>query len=90
MLEQERVATKARAKNQAPNVCLNGIPREIAGKKTARGTNTCLKACIIVDLHYTLNYPDCSQQMKSAAYSRLKNGTSFGGATNSRNSRATA
>ena len=50
--------TKGRAQNQAPNVCLNGIPREIAGKKTqkktARGTYTCLKACTIVDLHYTL------------------------------------
>ena len=57
----------------------------------ARGTYTCLKACIIVDLHYTLNYADCSKQIwKSASYSFLKIGTSFGGAINSRNSRATA
>ena len=55
--------------------------RNCRKKETARGTNTCLKACIIVDLHYTLNYLDRSKQMKSASYSRLKIGTSFGGAT---------
>ena len=49
-------------------------------KKQPEDTYKCLKACIIiVDLHYTLNYADCSKQIwKSAYYSCFKVGTSWG------------
>ena len=48
-------------------------------KTPVPGTYKCMKACIIVDLHYTLNYADCRKQIwKSAYYSCLKVGTSWG------------
>ena len=49
---QERVAAKARAQNQAANLCSKGILREIAEEKQttpASGTYKCLEACPILE-----------------------------------------
>ena len=77
---KERVATKARAQNQAPNrkfIFERHSERNCRKnhKTPARGTYKCLKANIIVDLYCT----DCNKQIwKSAYYSCLKVGTSWG------------